>query len=144
MRNDRYVTAVMTESKSKRPPGGIARRITKARRARSLSMAELAKRAGVDPSWVSRVESGEIEEPAPGRLQKIADVLGVSLVTILEAPIDPADDDELLRRLIERRVGDRANAAMVEAILDKLRDAPSVDRNTVLSVVDTLLRNLAR
>lgn len=51
--------------------------IRDAREARGWSGFELARRAGVDRSRVSRIESGEARQPDPRTLTRLADALGV-------------------------------------------------------------------
>jgi transcriptional regulator with XRE-family HTH domain len=49
------------------------------RQAKGLSLRALAREAGLDYSWLSRVEQGEIATPAPQRLQRLARVLDVDI-----------------------------------------------------------------
>src|SRR4051794_33720883 len=55
-----------------------AHAIRKARLADGLSQNELARRAGVAPSIVSRIESGVIERPGVRTLEQLAQALGRS------------------------------------------------------------------
>jgi len=48
-----------------------------------LTQAELASRAGVDGSHISRLESGKRAHPAPRITKALAEVLGVPVATIL-------------------------------------------------------------
>ena len=50
--------------------------IRRSRLAAGLSMAELARRTGTDRSTILRIETGELSEPSPRRLQRIASALG--------------------------------------------------------------------
>lgn len=51
------------------------KRITRIRKSKGWSQAELARRAGIHPSSLSRIESGE-EPPYRGRALRLADALG--------------------------------------------------------------------
>lgn len=121
----------------------IGQRIRRAREERDWTQTELANRADIPVSYVNKVEHGRISAPSGEYVGKIAAVLGWTTDDLIHGRVPPSDeDDALLRRLIERRLGNRANADLVESILDRLRDYPAVDRNTVLTVVDALLRTL--
>ena len=50
-----------------------------------LSQEALAVDAGIDPSYVSRMERG-LENPTVGLLEQIADVIGAELVEFLRVP----------------------------------------------------------
>jgi transcriptional regulator with XRE-family HTH domain len=59
------------------------------RRKAKLSQLELAKRSGVGPASVARLESGEITDPRISTLRKLADALGVDARDLL--PTGPAE-----------------------------------------------------
>lgn len=58
--------------------------ITSAREALNLTSTQVATRAGVSTSWYSQVELGKIQTPGPERLKKIAHVLEIDPVELLE------------------------------------------------------------
>jgi transcriptional regulator with XRE-family HTH domain len=59
--------------------------ITVHRKAMGLSLRQLAIRAGVHPSYVCRIESGErVKKPSAAKLQLIADVLNVDVLDLLQ------------------------------------------------------------
>mgnify|MGYP002620543377 FL=1 len=60
------------------PAGGLVRR---ARRIADLSQRELARRAGLAPSTVARIETGEVM-PSLEVMQRILDTAGLSLVVV--------------------------------------------------------------
>lgn len=123
----------------------LAQRISRERGRRGWSKADLARKAGISPSYVTRIEKAQLEHPAIDKVQAIAEALRVDLSTLTDPPQPPApDDDALLRKLIERRLGNRANTELVESILDSIRGQPTIDQQTVLSVVEVLVRSLPR
>ena len=65
----------------------LASAIADARRAAGLTQAELARRAGISPSYLSRIESAAWERggplPADGVLRALARALGVSSVEMV-------------------------------------------------------------
>lgn len=125
------------------PQSPVARNILNAIRDRQMTPAEFARKVDINESYFSRLKNGTIREPARPQLEKIAEGLGTSVDVLIHGAPDPTpDEDVLLRRLIERRVGNRAGVEMVEAILNKIKGRSAVDQNTVLSVVDSLLDRL--
>ena len=54
--------------------------------AKLIRQAELAELSGVSQSQISKYEKGEIKQPSLGKLARIADVLGVKIDDLLEAP----------------------------------------------------------
>jgi transcriptional regulator with XRE-family HTH domain len=118
----------------------LAQRISHERLRRGWSRSDLARKAGLDPSYVTRVEQGKFAAPSVEKIQQLADALRVPMATLTEPP-QGDDDDALLRRLIERRIGSD-NVPLVEALLDQLRDRPAVDQQALLGVVAASLRLL--
>ncbi len=57
----------------------FGQRLTAARRRADLSQAELARRIGVNPSSINRIESGESKGAKPEHLAALARVLDVSM-----------------------------------------------------------------
>ena len=60
-------------------------RIRTARRQQKLSLRELARRAELTPSHVSKIERG-VTNPSVGALWKISDVLGITVAQLFPAP----------------------------------------------------------
>jgi transcriptional regulator with XRE-family HTH domain len=60
-------------------------RIRAARRQQKLSLRELARRAELTPSHVSKIERG-VTNPSVGALWKISDVLGLTVAQLFPAP----------------------------------------------------------
>ncbi len=60
------------------------------RRAKGLTQAELAQASCVERSHLAKIERGEIEEPRPGTLRRLAEALGVEVLDLLygEASIE--------------------------------------------------------
>jgi transcriptional regulator with XRE-family HTH domain len=55
----------------------LGRKLATARRNLSLSLREVAERAGVTFMWLWRVEHGTFNHPHPERLSRVIEVLGV-------------------------------------------------------------------
>jgi transcriptional regulator with XRE-family HTH domain len=73
----------MTTSPDIADPQTIARRLRLVRELRRLSQGDVGHRAGVDQSYVSRLEQGDV--PSPGLLQvsAVARALGIDLVALI-------------------------------------------------------------
>lgn len=57
----------------------LAREIRRRRTLLGMSQRELSKRAGVNETWVKKVENGSVESPRGGNLVKIAKALGCTV-----------------------------------------------------------------
>jgi ribosome-binding protein aMBF1 (putative translation factor) len=63
----------------------LAAELKRTRQARRLSLADVAKRSGIDKAALSRIENGQNANPTIGTLQTIARSLGVRLRFQLDA-----------------------------------------------------------
>lgn len=112
----------------------IGRRIRAARERHDWTMTELAKRAGVNHSYVSKVEIGAFQTPSVEKLTNIATALGVKLAD-LTGESEPLDEDVAAQ--IERlEPADRKLVA--EAIDEVLRLAPERRREAISWIVASL------
>ena len=108
----------------------VGNRIKTARKAKNLTQKELAKLLGCSHTTISKYEQGEIENMPRPRIQKLADILGVSPIILFnfeeEKQEEPADIDRLSIRKKEfiKRV-----ALMSDAELDRLEQ--------ILALVET-------
>lgn len=117
----------------------LGQRISHERERRGWTRSHLARKAGLDPSYVTRIEEAKFQHPSIDKVRALAAALSVDLSTLTEPP-PSNDDDALLRKLIERRVG-LENGQLVATILEKVRGRPPADQQTVLSVLDVLMRS---
>ena len=65
------------------PQKGLASAVRTLRERGGLSRAELAERAGISTSWLSRIESGAYD-PSWGSMRRVARGLGVSMEVLSE------------------------------------------------------------
>jgi transcriptional regulator with XRE-family HTH domain len=56
----------------------LGRLVKQARRARRLSLRGLDELTGASYGWLSRLERGHMTAPAPSKLTKVAEVLGIA------------------------------------------------------------------
>jgi transcriptional regulator with XRE-family HTH domain len=71
----------------------LSRELRRSRQALGLSIRELARRAGVNPTTVMRLEDGDIANPTPTTLVPIAEALGLSPSDLLIWANYTAPDD---------------------------------------------------
>lgn len=72
--NERGGKSGMTEQELQR----LGRRITERRRNKGLALRALAAKAGVDYTWLHRLEQGAIAEPDPAKVTMVLDALDLS------------------------------------------------------------------
>lgn len=117
----------------------LGKRICQARQDRRWSKADLARKAGLSPSYVTRIEQGAYDRPSMESVSAIASALGINVLTLTDPPPAEADDDRAeLRRLIAQRVGPN-NADLVDHLVTRLEGRGPVNTDAVLRVLDALL-----
>lgn len=79
---------------TKRARKELGRYLKECREELGLHQQDVAKRAGIQPSTVMRLENGDIENPRPDTLQQLAKALGVSFEDLF-ARIGYLDADNL-------------------------------------------------
>jgi HTH-type transcriptional regulator, competence development regulator len=62
----------------------LGERLREVRELKGLSLAAIAKPAGMSPTALQKLERGEVESPSPHRLHKLAEVLDVSYTDLME------------------------------------------------------------
>lgn len=55
----------------------LGRLLAQARRNKGMSLRTVAERAGVEHNWLTRVEQGHFNQPAPERITRVIEVLGI-------------------------------------------------------------------
>lgn len=68
----------------------LGKRITAAREARRWTRSDLARKAGVDPSYVTRIEEAHYKRPSVDKVAAIARALGIPVTDLTEPPPDLA------------------------------------------------------
>ena len=96
-------------------------RLRNARKSRGLSQAELAQRAGLEPSAVSHFEAGR-RQPSFHNLRKLADSLGVTTDYLLGRDLDLG-----------------ASGPAVEGLWKRVAELSDVERELLDSVAETLI-----
>lgn len=71
----------------------LAQRITRERRRRGWSKADLARKAVIEPSYITRIEAAKFDHPSIDKVRAIADALGVRVSDLTDAPPEPVDAD---------------------------------------------------
>jgi HTH-type transcriptional regulator, competence development regulator len=62
----------------------LGEQLREVRDLKGLSLAAVAKPAGMSPTALQKLERGEVESPSPHRLHKLAEVLDVSYTDLME------------------------------------------------------------
>src|SRR4051812_5763648 len=62
----------------------LGKKITTAREARGWSRSDLARRAHVDPSYVTRIEDAQYKRPSVDKVRAIALALGINVTDLTE------------------------------------------------------------
>jgi transcriptional regulator with XRE-family HTH domain len=65
------------------PQKGLATAVRQLRKGAGLNQGQLAEKAGISPSWLSRIESGAYD-PSWGNIRLVAQGLNISLRTLSE------------------------------------------------------------
>lgn len=73
----------------------LGEKLKEVRELKGLSLAAVAKPAGMSPTAVQKLERGEIDAPSPHRLHNLAKVLDISYTDLMELAgyIVPREDD---------------------------------------------------
>lgn len=74
---------------------GLGSRIRRYRNDKEISQAELARRAGVSPAYLSELEAGAGRRPSGRVLLSLAQALGVTIAELLGRELQPAVGDEV-------------------------------------------------
>lgn len=106
-------------------------RLRSLRQARSLTQRELANRAEVTVTYISRLEAGGAS-PGIDLLERLAQALGAGVVDLLPVPAEaePEQVRRHLREIFERVLG-RAGPetlGMLRALLERLDESPPTGR----------------
>lgn len=118
----------------------VGKRIAAGRAKAKLTGKALGTQARVSPPWIRAVENGGIRRPAPDKLKRVADVLGLdhrellALTDQLGATIEPPDEapDDVAAAIHEQ----------TEMLRQLLAERPTVDRAALAEVVGAVLEPL--
>lgn len=114
----------------------MGKRIAEARRRRSWTKADLARKAGVAPSYITRIERGQFGRPSVDQIKLIADALGVSVMDLTEPPREAATAS------IHAAVAEifRADEApLVAEIVQDLAQRSDHEREQIINVLRMLI-----
>lgn len=119
---------------------GIGQRLLERREHLRLGQEELADRASLSRAYISRLERGVVPNPKLVDLAQVADALGMSVADLM-APPPTGDDTEAFRREAQAVLG-AEDGELLDAIVQKVRNRPANDRQSVLRIVDILVASL--
>lgn len=101
----------------------VAKLLRAKREALNLSANEVARRAGVDPATVTRMEKAQIPTPRPDNLKAIADVLGLSATDLfVSARWLPEDELPTFQPYLRAKYGSLSDEDMneLEHVFDRI------------------------
>jgi transcriptional regulator with XRE-family HTH domain len=104
-------------------PGRLfGKRIQKIRKTKRLSQQQVAARAGIEPKYLSLIETGR-QQPAFAKTAAIANALGVPIAALFAFDGEDNDDRELRRRidaLLQKSSSEQVKAAyrVLKAMLE--------------------------
>jgi HTH-type transcriptional regulator, competence development regulator len=117
----------------------LGEKLREVRELKGLSLAAIAKPAGMSPTALQKLERGEIESPSPHRLHSLAKVLDISYTDLMELSgyIVPREDQPdtarerasvLLQALSSEDLTDEELADMAEFLAFKRQQAAKRSR----------------
>jgi transcriptional regulator with XRE-family HTH domain len=112
----------------------LGSKLKEVREMKGLSLAAVAKPAGMSPTALQKLERGEVESPSPHRLHRLADRLEVSYTDLMglagylvprEDDVDPAREraNVLLQALSSQDMTEEELAAVAEFLAFKRQQA---------------------
>lgn len=116
----------------------LGKRITAAREARGWSRSDLARRARVDPSYVTRIEEAQYKRPSVDKVRALAFALGINVTDLTE----PVPASAGIQRQLEAMGLDPQEEAQLaaEIMADVATMAPGRERIDTLRALRTLIR----
>jgi transcriptional regulator with XRE-family HTH domain len=94
------------------------------RESRGIGVNELARRSGVNASYISAIENGRRENPSKEILNKIADALGIPV-------------EELLVEKMRTEEYGTDNDVELRIMFNKIRNLSDGDKRKIKAVLDT-------
>jgi transcriptional regulator with XRE-family HTH domain len=116
----------------------LGKKVTAAREARGWSKADLARKAGVSPSYVTRIEQGKFDRPSIDLVGSIASALKLSVADLAGPMPEPALVD--LRAVLMARGFRPDETHIVDRILEGLVHRSPQQRSQELEAISILLR----
>lgn len=115
----------------------LGHRIERARLNRGWSRSDLARRASVDPSYVTRIEEAHYKRPSVEKVSAIAGALGLPMAELVDPPTEPTADQEHQAELVAR-ILDVLGPERAHHLSDVLREIggwPERDQDAVIQVI---------
>jgi transcriptional regulator with XRE-family HTH domain len=112
------------------------------RKARGMTLTDLAEALGRSVGWLSQVER-DISEPSITDLRLIAKTLDVSVSSLFRAAAAPGEEGHIVRRAARRPIGSRTAGLIEELLSPDLTDDFEVVHSTFhqgSQIVDPVIR----
>lgn len=117
----------------------LGKRIAAAREDRHWSKSDLARRANVAASYITRIERGDFDRPSVDRVKAIADALHLNVSDLTEPPRVPSSVGAMGE--LELLFGEDERPLIFETIAGLKRHSPR-QRRKILDILRTLVLDL--
>lgn len=115
----------------------MGKRITRHRERREWSKAQLARKAGVAPSYITRIEQGKFGRPSVDLIKAIADALNVRVADLTDP--EPAAELADIHAALMAKGFRPDEAPLVDEILSDMVRQTGRQRTQVIAAIATLL-----
>jgi transcriptional regulator with XRE-family HTH domain len=122
----------------------LARRVTRAREAAGLTQEELAAKARLSPSYISRIENAQIPNPKWFDLEKLASALGTTAGMLTyrdELGEEVGEERAALRRRLVEALGPGRGELIDEALAVLAEWDDEREQQLALEIVHALILN---
>ncbi|TKI57002.1 helix-turn-helix transcriptional regulator [Brevibacillus antibioticus] len=96
-----------------------------------ITLSELARKAGISKAAISRIERERTKRPQFTTIKPIADILGISLMELMEQYIEVEKRPDVLQELLLEAVSMSDNR-LVSKVADKFLESPCEETETTL------------
>lgn len=112
------------------PSDSLGRDLRALRKARGLTLTDVAERMGCSVGWLSQVER-DLSEPSMSDLKDLAVILDISVSSFFgQAPARVGEEGRVVRKDARRPIGNRANGLSEELLSPDLTDDFEVVHST--------------
>ncbi len=98
----------------------LGNKIRQLRKDKGMTLEQLAEKTDSSKGYIWELENRETKRPSAEKLQKIADILGVTTVFLLDEDKASPDDE-----------------VMKQALFRKLEKMPDDDRKKIMKIIDS-------
>ncbi|UFJ40298.1 helix-turn-helix transcriptional regulator [Brevibacillus humidisoli] len=112
------------------------------RRQVNITASELAKRAGIPKSVLSKIETGETKRPSFETCKKIASTLNIPDTLVISSYLDVTEHAKSIQVLLQEAIALK-NKVLVEKVAQRLLETPKMDTFLALDLLFQVTRDVA-